>query len=118
MPKASYNAPSGATITVDGTQDEVVAVLHLLEAGLRSSTPRPTEPPKVKNGRTTPMGLLMEFIARGFFSTPKGLTAVRLALEEEGHFYPTTTLSPLLLRLVRRRELRRIKDKDHWMYVR
>jgi hypothetical protein len=28
-----------------------------------------------------------------------------------------TTLSPLMLRLVRKRELRRIKGKKRWLYV-
>ena len=42
------------------------------------------------------MGLLSELIAADFFNKPKELGAVRLALEEQGHFYPTTTLSPIM----------------------
>jgi hypothetical protein len=119
MPKATYSAPSGATVVVEGGQDEVASILRLLEANAQKTTqPIVVEPKAAKNGRSTPMGLLLGFIARGFFSKPKELGAVKLALEEEGHFYPTTTLSPLMLRLVRRRELRRIKDKGHWLYVR
>jgi hypothetical protein len=41
-----------------------------------------------------------------------------MALEEQGQFYPVTSLSPTVLRLVRKRELRRIKDKKRWLYVR
>jgi hypothetical protein len=63
------------------------------------------------------MGLLSELIAEGFFGQPRELGVVRLALKEKGHFYPVTTLSPLMLRLVRRKELRRIKEKNRWTYV-
>jgi hypothetical protein len=119
MPKATYNAPSGAMVTVEGTQDEVVSVLRLLEtaakAPLDASRPTPTNSGQ---GRTTPMGLLSGMISRGFFNQPRELGAVKTALEEEGQFYPTTTLSPLMLRLVRRREMRRIKEKGRWLYVR
>ncbi len=69
-------------------------------------------------GRPTPGGLLSELIDEGYFSQPKELGAIRIALQEKGHFYPVTTLSPLMLRLVRKKELRRIKDKKHWTYVR
>ena len=119
MPKATYNAPSGATVVVEGAQDEVASILQLLELNAQTATPAiAVESRPARNGRTTPMGLLLALVARGFFSKPKELGAVKLALEEEGHFYPTTTLSPLMLRLVRRRELRRIKDKGRWLYVR
>ena len=63
------------------------------------------------------MSLIAEFIDVGFFGTPKELGAVRLALEEKGHFYPVTTLSPIMLRLVRRKDLRRVKDQKRWSYV-
>ena len=115
MPKAVYSALSGATVTVEGTQDEVVSLLRLLEAGapLEGLTGVPAH-----RGKTTPMGLLTEMTSRGFFNQPRELGAVKDALEEEGQFYPTTTLSPLMLRLVRRRELRRLKEKGRWLYVR
>jgi hypothetical protein len=117
MPKAVYSAPSGAVVTVEGTQEEVVSLLRLLETGA-SSLALPQEPPVLRHGKTTPMGLLVGMISRGFFNQPRELGAVKASLEEEGQFYPTTTLSPLMLRLVRRRELRRIKEKGRWMYVR
>jgi hypothetical protein len=118
MPKAVYSAPSGATVTVEGTQDEVVSVLRLLETTAKPLTDPPRDAPVLKHGRTTPMGLLGQMMSRGFFGQPRELGAVKVALEEEGQFYPTTTLSPLMLRLVRRRELRRIKEKGRWLYVR
>jgi hypothetical protein len=64
------------------------------------------------------MTLISNLIGAGFFKEPKQLGAVKVALEEEGEFYPVTTLSPAMLRLVRAKELRRIKDGNgRWTYV-
>jgi hypothetical protein len=117
MPKAVYSAPSGAVVTVEGTQEEVVSLLRLLET-TGTALAAPQDPPILRQGKTTPMGLLAGLMSRGFFNQPRELGSVKASLEEEGQFYPTTTLSPLMLRLVRRRELRRIKEKGRWLYVR
>jgi hypothetical protein len=115
MPKATITTVSGAKVAIEGTQEDVAVLLARFEAGERGtqSSVRPRE----QQQKPTPMGLLSEMIALGFFSVPKELGAVRVALQEQGHFYPVTTLSPLMLRLVRRKELRRIKDKKRWTYV-
>ena len=114
MPKATIATKSGAVVTIEGTQEEVASLVERLEVNGEPETSSVAK----KSGRSTPMGLLSELIARGFFGKPKELGAVRVALEESGHFYPATTLSPLMLRLVRRRELRRIKEKNRWLYAR
>jgi hypothetical protein len=56
-------------------------------------------------------------IADDFFKKPKELGEIKKALEEQGHFYPRTSLSPMLIRLVRKKELRRLKDGKRWTYV-
>jgi predicted transcriptional regulator len=63
------------------------------------------------------MSLIIDLIDGGFFKKPKGLSSIKSTLEEQGHYYPVTTLSPVVLRLVRKRQLRRIKDKKRWQYV-
>lgn len=118
MPKAIITTGGGAVVTVEGSEDEVVALVRRLEVYHQPPTNALVLPAVRKQAKTTPMGLLMEMVERGFFNKPMELGSVKQALEEEGHFYPTTTLSPLLLRLVRRRELRRVKDKKRWAYVR
>ncbi|OCK58058.1 hypothetical protein [Bradyrhizobium sp. LMTR 3] len=119
MPKAVITTQTGATVAIEGTQAEVTALLGLFEQGERDRL----IPPETRSiqlapkSKPTPMGLLAELIGSGFFSTPRELGSVRQALEEQGHFYPVTTLSPLMLRLVRRKELRRLKDRKRWTYV-
>ena len=75
------------------------------------------KPSRAKKVLASSANLISEFVETGFFAAPKELNAIRLALKEQGHFYPTTTLSPTLLRLVRKRQLRRIKENKRWVYV-
>jgi hypothetical protein len=119
MPKAVINTKGGATVTLEGSQEEVAALLARFQGGneAESATTRRRTSSGTKS-RPTLTGFIAELVAGGFFSKPKLLGDVKLALEEQGHFYPATTLSPIMLRFVRRKELRRIKGKKGWMYVR
>ena len=120
MAKAHLVTASGAKITVEGTAEEVAALVGKLDAGAsRADLRRPRQPEKRRESRPKagPVSLLSELIDGGFFKKPKELSAIKLALEEQGHFYPVTSLSPVVLRLVRKRQLRRIKDKKRWLYV-
>jgi hypothetical protein len=61
--------------------------------------------------------LITNLIDGGFFKKPKDLAAVKGALEELGHHYPVTTLSGAMLRQVRKRNLRRLKQDKRWLYT-
>lgn len=121
MPRALITTAQGATVEIEGSQEEVRALLAVFD----QSAPRPPamvsagagKSPAASKAKPTLALLLAELIEGSFFATPKKLSAVREALEERGHFYPVTTLSPVLLRLVRKKELRRIKNQGHWTYV-
>lgn len=115
MAKATISTASGATVVVEGTDDEVAALLARFE----DTGPQSTQPAKrLGKHRATPVGLISELIGEGYFSKPKELGAVKQALEERGHFYPVTHLSPVLLRMVKKKELRRLKQGKRWAYVR
>lgn len=119
MAKALISMKDGATVTIEGSQDEVAELLARFNGQMVGAN-RPSQPSgrqQHQKSKSTPMGLILELIAEGFFREPKELGAVRLALKEKGHFYPATTLSPLMLRLVRRKDLRRLKDQKRWTYV-
>jgi hypothetical protein len=122
MLKATLAMPSGTRITIEApNEDEVVTLVARLEglegrgrAPVRSSTSDQSQ----TRSKPTLSGLISEMIGAGFFKEPKHLGALKEALEQNGQFYPVTTLSPTMLRLVRARELRRIKDsKGRWAYV-
>ena len=124
MAKANIITKQGTKITVEGDAREVATIIGQLEGD--SLAPKHRQPkaratsssPSTKKAhKTTPVNLVCSLIDGGFFRKPKDLGAVKTALEELGHFYPVTTLSPALLRLVRKRQLRRIKEKKRWLYT-
>jgi hypothetical protein len=121
MPKATVATPSGAKVTIEGTNDEVVALIARLE-GLdgvrRAQQSGPARSISQTKSKPSLPELISEMIGSGFFKEPKSLGALKEALEQNGQFYPVTTLSPAMLRLVRSRQLRRIKDnRGRWSYV-
>ena len=61
--------------------------------------------------------MVQQLIESGLFKQPKDLGAVKAALEEMGHHYPVTTLSGAMLRQVRKRNLRRLKEDKRWVYT-
>jgi hypothetical protein len=117
MAKAHLTTKTGATVVVEGTQEEVASLIAQLDVGKAKRSSRAPARQTRNATKSGPVNLILELIDGGFFRKPKELGLIKLALEEQGHFYPATTLSPILLRLVRRKELRRVKDKKRWLYV-
>jgi hypothetical protein len=121
MAKAQLITKLGTKVTIEGTSEEVADLLARVEgkasSGANSSNSHVAGPIRAKKVLSSPANLISELVETGFFATPKELNAIKVALEEQGHFYPATTLSPTVLRLVRKRQLRRIKENKRWVYV-
>ncbi len=122
MAKARITLPGGINVKVEGTPEEIASVLARVQD--RPAKPEPTNAQrgrrggaKRKAGRVQITELVANLIDSGFFKKPKDLAAVKAALEEMGHHYPVTTLSPTMLRQVRKRSLRRLKQDSRWMYT-
>jgi hypothetical protein len=119
MPTASITLPGGAKVVIQGTQAEVVELIAKFQGGSPALVKGPERSlMKAATKRAGPLRLIGDLIDADFFKSPQELGAVRMALEAQGHFYPTTSLSPLMLRLVRSKQLRRIKTDKRWTYVR
>lgn len=75
-----------------------------------------------RGGNKTKMDVFTDLIRQNFFNESKNIGEVQKALQEKGYHYPMTSLSPTLLRLVRKGNLmrtRKIKDeKEVWAYSR
>lgn len=118
MATAQITTKNGAKVTIEGSPDEVATLLERLDKHVHERFAKVASRNKNEGqSKATPVNLISELIDGGFFKKPKELGAIKIALEEQGHFYPVTTLSPALLRLVRKKELRRLKDKKRWLYV-
>jgi hypothetical protein len=113
MAKAQITTPDGISIELDGTPSEIAEVIADLK-GKQAATPRP------RTGRGQPqslIGLIESLIESGFFQQPRALSDIKAALAERGHHYPVTTLSPTMLRQVRKRNLRRLNENKRWVYA-
>jgi hypothetical protein len=112
MAKAQITLPDGTTIHIDGTPAEISEVVDRRQkaTGRSKSKGKPERPQLVD--------LIANLIDGGFFKKPQDLASVKAALEEMGHHYPLTSLSPTMLRQVRKRNLRRLKKDKRWMYTR
>jgi hypothetical protein len=125
---------NGTTVTIEGTADEVAAVVQRISSGassspagiastgrrrrrVRSITGTPGIGPTGRTKSKGPADYIRELMKEDFFKTKRGLADVQKKLEEGAHIYPVTHLSPVLFRLVHLKELRRIKEDGTWKYV-
>jgi hypothetical protein len=121
MAKATIKSKSGATITVEGTPDEVSSIIGTFEkssevGNAKSAIARVQKERKTEKKRDTASDLIVGLKEEGFFDKPKALGDIGTALEERGFLYPVTTLSGVMLGLLKKRELRRKKIDGKWMY--
>jgi len=129
MPKATLVLPDGTKVQIEGTAEEVAVMLTRCSPG-GAASPTPAVKKKAKRRSVTrdgsprkpkakgPVGLITELTAEGFFKTKRMLPEVQKKLEEGGHIYAQTSLSPAVLALTKNKVLRRLKDKKGWAYVR
>lgn len=125
MAKANVTLPSGATVNLEGSAEEIAVLLERFSGPPIAATNKDAGKKGRKNKagakqkmiRETPTTLIGELIDEQFFKTRRTISDVRKKLEEKGHIYPLVQLSTPLLRLTRNRRLRRIKEKNVWIYV-
>lgn len=119
MAKAQISFPDGTTVKLEGTPDEISAVVDRGRGKPAARRGAAIAKVKVRSAsqRVQLVDLIANLIDGGFFKKPKDLAAVKGALEELGHHYPVTTLSGAMLRQVRKRNLRRLRQGKRWVYT-
>ena len=118
MATARIKRPDGTSIVIEGDPEEIADLVRKIQdQGPAIGKKRRETVRHVSTGRSSLPDMLISLLEGGFFKKPKELAAVKTALAELGHVYPVTTISPALLRLVRRRHLRRIKQDKRWLYT-
>ena len=119
--KATIKSRTGAVITVEGSESEVSNILsayerHSVVDQAKKAIERTRTSRKADKKREGASDLIIELREVGFFEKPKALGEIARALEEKGYLYPVTSLSGVVLGLVKRRELRRKKHEGKWVY--
>ena len=129
MAKANLTLPDGTTVNIEGSADEVATLLSRFSDTGGTTSKRATKKKAKKrragntSGKTTrkkkggPTSFITELVDEGYFKSRRTIADIRKKLEERGHIYPATSISPVLTRLTRKKVLRRLKDKKGWVYV-
>jgi hypothetical protein len=117
MAKAQITFPDGTLVKLEGTPDEISAVVDRARGMLETKRRGAKIKTKAPSQRVQLVDLIANLIDGGFFKKPKDLAAVKGTLAEMGHHYPVTTLSGAMLRQVRKRNLRRLKQDKRWVYT-
>jgi hypothetical protein len=121
MAKATIKSSTGAVITVEGTEEEVSRILSAYEKSsvvgqAKEAIARNKVVKRDESKRAGAGDLIVDMREAGFFDKPKGLGEISSALEEKGFLYPTTSLSGVVLGLVKKRLLSRKKLEGRWVY--
>jgi len=120
MAHAKFTTEDGISIDLEGTPDEVAAVVERLRgtaANKDDSRPRKTARKQTGRIKAELPQLIERLRSDEFFRKPQGLGAVREKLAETGHHYPLTTLSGAMQTEAKRRRLRRYKENGKYVYV-
>ena len=117
MAKAQISFPDGTTVRLEGTPHEISAIVDRGRKTRETGRPSPRAKVKARSRPPQLVDLIANLIDGGFFKKPKDLAGVKTALEEMGHHYPVTTLSGAMLRQVRKRNLRRLRQDKRWVYT-
>ena len=117
--RATVRTAAGTTVVVEGTPTEVEETVKRLESHAASGVPpkrRRPSPERAARGRSI-KDYVLELKEAGRFKNQQGLADVQKALKVEGHIIPLTTLSGVMLGLVKAKHLRRIWADGAWQYV-
>jgi len=130
MAKAHITTKDGSTILIEGTAEEVATLMARFDGhgtGGEHSPKSATAQRKSGNAKTKrkstgrakagPATLVADMISGGTFKKPKGLSEIQAELKQGGHYYNNASVATALLRAVKHKELRRIKQDKNWVYV-
>jgi len=123
MPKATIKTKAGTEIIIESDKETIGYIVQSIQkkeemlSQLRSIRDiRNKEIHGEQPRNATQMILKMK--RQGYFKSERTAAEINEAMKKEAFHYPLTTLHPVLIRLVKKGELGRLKNKDgSWVYV-
>jgi len=116
MAKAHIETADGVSVKLEGTPTEIAAVLKEVKVRAKADTGGKSKT-KIRGAKVTIPRLVEAQKKEGFFKQPKTLDDIRKRLAEVGHNYSVTSLSGPMRGEVRKRTLRRFKEKGKYVYA-
>jgi len=115
MAKAKIKSKNGTQIYIEGSPEEVSKIISDFKK--HEERFAKIKAMKKTRSRITATDFILNLCEEGFFDKPKTIIDIKDKLAENGLIYPITTLSGVLIGLIRKRELGRIKKEKMWGYV-
>ena len=123
MPKAIIKTKAGTEIIIESDKETIEYIVTSIQrreemiAHLRAHRElRNKEIHGEQPQNATQM--ILKLKKEGYFKTERTATEVMEALKKEAFHYPITTIYPVLIRVVKKGELGRLKNKEgNWVYV-
>ena len=122
MIKAEIILKTGEKMTIEGSPEDILAVKAKIEENytknnsFKSLAHNKQKSIKIKN-KGGPLSRVLELVNEDFFKERRDIGAIKKKLEEKGRIYAINSISPALLRLVRKKAIRRLKENNKWAYV-
>ena len=119
MAKANIQTPNGTKIVIDGNEDEIAKIINAVSQARDYTSDVPIKSIK-KSKMKSKLGLtdsIRELKEEGFFNQPKDLIQIKNELASKALYYPMTSIQSTLTRLIRSKELGRMKQDSKWVYV-
>ena len=115
MVKAIIKLKDGTKVSLDGSPEEVAKTKKLMTTNEGKKLFR--EENEIRHIKKGPLSLILELKRESFFDKPRIIGDVKQKLIEKAYYYPLSSISPALIRLVKKGELGRIKKEKEWVYV-
>lgn len=123
MVKATIKTKSGTEITIESDRRTINDVIMTIQRREQLREHINEDFQKRRNemihGRQKPLNatdLILKLEHEGFFKKTRTLGEIQNEMEKRGYMYPQTTLSAVMLRLLRHGKLTRIREEDKWGY--
>jgi hypothetical protein len=125
MVKATIRTKSGTEIEIESDRQTIMEIISTIQRReelrerFREESKRRHEE-VIHRQSAAPVsatGFILRLEREGFFKEKRTLGEIQSELQKNGYMYPLSTLSAVMLRLIRHGDLERIKDEDKWRYV-
>jgi hypothetical protein len=121
MAKAHITTKSGARVVIEGDAAEVARIVSQIDHPPHSATMKDSVVVRGRAAKRSKKPLTINELViglkeEGFFDKPKNLSEIAAELAKSGYLYPTTTLSGVVLGLLKGKELTRTKKDGKWVY--
>jgi len=124
MVKATIRTKTGTEIVIESDKETINEIVFALERREEMRGRFREDYAKRRNemvhGKTEPQSatdMILRLKHEGFFKERRSLGVIQKELEKHGHIYPQSTLSGVVLRLIRKSELGRVRSEKGWAYV-